>query len=76
MTGPRVRPVGQVTPAQLRVLRCLADGLTTAQTATRLGISVHTAKAHVEAVRAALDARNRVEAVRRGYEMGLLEGER
>ena len=72
MTGPRVRPVGQVTDRQREVLGLLADGLTVAAIAAQLGISIHTAKAHVEGVRAALGARNRAHAVLIGCQLGLL----
>lgn len=64
----------RLTARQLQVLRVMAEGLTTAAIARRLGISPHTAARHVEAVYAALGTHDRASTVLTGYRLGLLDG--
>lgn len=52
-----------LTPREREVLAALADGASNKVIARRLGISFHTAKFHVAAVLAKLDADSRTEAV-------------
>jgi DNA-binding CsgD family transcriptional regulator len=52
-----------ITQQQRRVLALLADGLTRAEVADRLGISEHTVIAHIVSARERLNARNTTHAV-------------
>ncbi len=77
--GPRTRlsagPNGMVeslTPRELEVLGLVALGRSNAQIAVELFVSVGTVKSHVHAISGKLGAANRVEAVARGRELGLL----
>ncbi len=69
---PRSHRSVQLTPRQLEVLRYLAAGSTTAQVATRLGISVETVRNHVRGLMSRLGAHTRLEAVMRAHELGLV----
>ena len=55
------------------VVRCVARGLSNAEIASELHVSLSTVKAHIAASMAKLDARNRVELVIWAYEHGLAE---
>jgi DNA-binding NarL/FixJ family response regulator len=57
----------------LPVLRLLAEGLTNAQVASRLGVATNTVKSRLTALYAGLDARDRAHAVALGYRRGLLD---
>jgi len=57
---------------EMEVLRCLARGNTTLQTADILVISENTVKTHVRHILEKLDASNRAEAVSKALQMGLL----
>ena len=61
-----------LTPRQLEALRLLAEGLSTALIAERLGVARETARGHIRRLLAALDAHSRLEAVARGRERGLI----
>jgi DNA-binding NarL/FixJ family response regulator len=61
-----------LTPREVEVLELMAMGLTNRELADRLGISVHTAKFHVNAVLGKLDATSRTEAVVRAARLGVL----
>jgi len=58
---------------QMEVLSLLAEGLTDRQIADRLGMSVGTARTHVERIRALFGVRTRKEAVAEARRIGLLE---
>jgi DNA-binding CsgD family transcriptional regulator len=62
-----------LTPREHDVLELLVKGLSNSSIAEELGISFETAKSHVRHILPKLDAHNRVHAVRRIYEYGLLE---
>ena len=64
-------PAG-LTARQAEVLRLLDDGLTNAELAERLYLSVKTVDHHVSAILTKLDVTKRRDAVRRGRELGLL----
>ncbi len=66
------RMVGSLTPREREVLRLLAEGCDSKRIATRLGLSVHTARDHVQSVLEKLDAHSRIEAVLRAGELGLV----
>ena len=57
---------------EMEVLRCLAQGNTTLQTAGILVISENTVKTHVRHILEKLSAANRAEAVSKALQMGLL----
>jgi len=63
---------GPLTPRELEVLAAMADGASNKAIARRLGISFHTAKFHVAAILAKLDADSRTEAVARAAHLGLV----
>src|SRR5205085_12308389 len=67
-------PVGgpRLTPRELEVLAAMADGASNKAIARRLDISFHTAKFHVAAILAKLDADSRTEAVARAAHLGLV----
>ena len=58
---------------ELEVLGLVRQGCTNAEVGRMLGISERTAKAHVAALLAKLEASDRAEAVARGFERGLLK---
>ncbi len=64
-----------LTEREIEVLHCLGRGMTTAQIAVQLVISVNTAKTHVRKILRKLQAANRAEAVRIAISQGLLEDE-
>jgi DNA-binding NarL/FixJ family response regulator len=57
---------------ELEVLRCLAQGKTTAQISTELFISDNTVKTHVRHILEKLEASNRAEAVSKAVQMGMI----
>ena len=61
-----------LTPREHEVLAAMADGASNKVIARRLGISLHTAKFHVAAIFAKLDADSRTEAVARAAHLGLV----
>lgn len=61
-----------LTPREMEVLGLCADGLTTAAAGRRLGIAPKTADKHLENAYRKLGVRDRVSAVRRAGEAGLL----
>lgn len=62
----------KLTPRQQETLLLLADGLGTSEIASHLVISVQTARNHIRAVMAALNAHSRLEAVAIARRIGLL----
>jgi DNA-binding NarL/FixJ family response regulator len=62
----------RLTPRELEVLAAMADGASNKAIARRLGISFHTAKFHVAAILAKLNADSRTEAVMRAAQLGLV----
>lgn len=68
----RARTVNALTPREREVLALLAQGCDSKSIATRLGLSVHTARDHVQSVLEKLDAHSRIEAVVRAGELGLV----
>jgi DNA-binding NarL/FixJ family response regulator len=69
-TTPRTRPLKGVTAREQEVLTLVGRGLTNGEIASRLHISVATAKAHVARLLTKLDARDRVQLVIVAYENG------
>jgi DNA-binding NarL/FixJ family response regulator len=54
--------LAQLTPQQVRVLMCLADGLLNKQIAYELGLAENTVKVHVTAILRKLDCHSRTQA--------------
>lgn len=61
-----------LTPKQSDVLRLLAEGLSHAEAADRLGLTEHTVKRHSEQVRKRFGVSKTRHAVRKAREEGLL----
>lgn len=70
-TSTIAHPAG-LTARQVEVLRLMADGLTNAELAERLYLSVKTVGHHVSAILAKLGVASRREAIRRARDLGLL----
>lgn len=67
------REPDRLTPREREVLGLLADGLSNRAIGTRLGISAHTVKFHVDALLDKLAARSRTQVVVKAVREGLLE---
>ncbi|MDG4861032.1 response regulator transcription factor [Streptomyces sp. T-3] len=65
------KPAEPLTEREREVVRCLARGLTNAEIAAELFVSLSTVKTHLANVQAKLDARNRVEIAAWAWESGL-----
>jgi LuxR family transcriptional regulator, maltose regulon positive regulatory protein len=64
--------IEQLTERELEVLRLMTEGLTYAQMAGRLVVSVNTVRYHVKGVYGKLGVEKQVQAVERGREFGLI----
>lgn len=64
-----------LTPRQAEVLQCLSEGKSNLEVAETLCISEGTVKAHVKAILAKLDARDRTQALMIAFRRGLLRTE-
>ena len=64
--------IDALTPRELEVINLIAEGLPNKNIATKLGISEHTVKFHVNAILTKLGAQSRTEAVVRATRMGLI----
>jgi LuxR family maltose regulon positive regulatory protein len=71
-TGPSLALPEPLTPREREVLRLMADGLTNAEIAARLFVTVGTVKTYVNGIFAKLGATSRTRAVARGRALGLL----
>jgi two-component system nitrate/nitrite response regulator NarL len=63
----------QLTPREQEVLTLLAEGLSNKEIASRLDISDHTAKFHVNSILQKMGAQKRVEAVVRAARLGIID---
>ena len=61
------------SPSEMEVLCLVARGRSNSQIATELFVTVGTVKSHLHTISGKLGAANRVEAVARGRELGLLD---
>lgn len=66
-------PAALLTPRELEVVGLLREGFTNNEIAKLLGISTHTAKAHVAGVIEKLGVGDRTQAVARAFDLGLLK---
>lgn len=71
-TLARRRESVSLTERERQVLALMAEGVDSQGMADRLGVTLHTARDHAQAVLEKLDARSRLQAVARAYELGLL----
>lgn len=62
-----------LTPRQTEVLQCLAEGLPNKLIAYKLGLTEGTVKIHITLLMRALDVTNRLAAVRKAEQLGLLD---
>lgn len=70
--APAAGPAGLLTRRELEVIGLLREGFTNNEIAKLLGISTHTAKAHVAGVIEKLGVCDRTQAVARAFDLGLL----
>ena len=70
--SPGSGPPSLLTPREHDVLRLLAEGLPNKGVASRLGVSEHTVKFHVNSIMGKLNAQSRTEAVTLATRLGLL----
>jgi len=61
-----------LTPKEIEVLMCIAEGLTTKQISEKLFVSANTIKTHTSSIFSKLNVSRRTEAVRKAMEIGLL----
>jgi DNA-binding NarL/FixJ family response regulator len=77
-TPPRLLSISHLatgislTPREIEVVAFMREGFTNAEIGRLLGISTHTAKAHVAGVIEKLGASDRTQAVARAFDLGLL----
>ena len=68
---PRAAPFAELTPRELEILECIADGFSNKMIARELDITDGTVKLHVKAILRKLGMRSRVEAAVAAVEQGL-----
>lgn len=61
-----------LTPRELEVLQLMAGGLSNAEIARKLYLTINTLKAHTNSIYGKLDVHSRMQAVNRGRELGIL----
>jgi DNA-binding NarL/FixJ family response regulator len=62
-----------LTAREREVLRCLAEGLSNAEIADRLSISIHTVRTHLSSMATKIDASNRLKLVAKATQLGYPE---
>jgi two-component system, NarL family, response regulator DegU len=72
MLAGREAPRWRITVSERDVLRCLADGLSNQQVASRLKYSVGTVKNYVHSIFEKLEAHDRTQAVVKAFTMGII----
>jgi LuxR family maltose regulon positive regulatory protein len=70
---PSAGLVEPITRRELDVLRLMAEGLSNAEIARRLYLTLNTLKAHTNSIYGKLDVHSRLQAVNRARQLGLLE---
>lgn len=66
-------PGGELSEREVEVMRLMAMGLTSAEIAERLHVSIRTVETHRAHIHQKLDVRNRAQLVRRARDAGLLD---
>lgn len=61
-----------LTPRETETLRCIAQGLSYNEAATRMGVSLSTVQSHIRSLYRKLEVRSQVQAVGKARECGLL----
>lgn len=69
---PGCDPSYALTPRQVEILQCVAEGMSNEEIAFVLGIGLRTVKTHLQQVRARLGARNTTHAVYIAARLGLI----
>jgi ATP/maltotriose-dependent transcriptional regulator MalT len=72
MRSGQVGTSGILSEREIEVLQILAQGYTTAQTASELVISENTVKTHIRHILNKLEVGNRAEAVAKATQLGLI----
>ena len=72
ISNPQSSIVESLTPRELEVLALMAGGLSNAEIARKLYLTVNTLKAHTNSIYGKLDVHSRIQAVNRGRELGYL----
>jgi two-component system response regulator DesR len=70
----RTANAAKLTGQELKVLRLVAEGLTNPEIGRRMYLSRHTVKEYLSHAMRKLEVTNRIEAVRKATELGLIEG--
>jgi len=70
---PSAGLVEPITRRELDVLRLMAEGLSNAEIARRLYLTLNTLKAHTNSIYGKLDVHSRLQAVNRARQLGLLD---
>ena len=68
----RVEPLPALNRRDVQVLRCLADGQSTAQIAAVLSVSSNTARTRIRRIQGKLDVADREATVRAARDLGVL----
>lgn len=64
--------IPELRPMDIRILTCLADGLSVQKTAEKLNINYETLRSRIKEIYRRLDAKNKTEAVMVAREMKLI----
>jgi DNA-binding NarL/FixJ family response regulator len=67
-----ISPVGFLSPREFAVLRSIAKGLSAADIAIELFISLPTVKSHTSSLYRKLSAHSRTQALARAYDLGII----
>jgi LuxR family maltose regulon positive regulatory protein len=72
ISNPQSSIVEPLTPRELEVLQLMSGGLSNAEIARKLYLTVNTLKAHTNSIYGKLDVHSRMQAVNRARELGIL----
>lgn len=70
--SPDATASGLLTPKETETLRCIAQGMSYAETADHMGVSLSTVQSHIRSLYRKLEVRSQVQAVGKAREKGLL----